>query len=234
MKGFLSAIAALLFVLCIPLFLITIDLWFTASNIRLYEYDYDHYPVGIGTGLEKEEFLDVADGIITYFKSDREYLDTAVFNQREIEHMKDVKGLIRLARNLMWLSMSCIVIYIAIMFALLRGAFWRVLAKRLFQGSALTVIFLAFLGLWALIDFDSLFLCFHKVSFSNNLWQLAPGDNLGIMFPEEFFRDAALFIAAVTLGEAILIAAVTGILLKVPGRKQGLTINVESDWTRED
>ncbi|HEY49965.1 MAG TPA: TIGR01906 family membrane protein [Dehalococcoidia bacterium] len=234
MKEILSAIAGLIFIICVPILLLTTNSWFTANDIRLYEYDYNHYPVGIGTGLDKEEFLDVADEIITYFKSDEEYLDVELFSEREVAHMKDVKGLIQLDYKLLLASLSFIVAYIVINFALRRGSFWRVLAKRLIQGSAVTVIVLAVLGLWALIDFDSLFLCFHKVSFTNNLWQLAPGDNLVLMFPEAFFNDAALFIAAVVLGETILIAILAGVFLAVLRWKQkGESVTTQSDWTRE-
>jgi len=72
------------------------------------------------------------------------------------------------------------------------------------------------------------------VSFTNNLWQLAPGDNLVLMFPEAFFNDAALFIAAVVLGETILIAILAGVFLAVLRWKQkGESVTTQSDWTRE-
>ena len=235
MKVLTLTLIGALFVICVPLLLITTNARFTANDIRLYEYDFDHFPVHVGTGLSKDEFIDIADDIITYFNSDQEYLDIGILNQREIDHMKDVKGLMHLTYNLQWAALSFIVVYIVAGFALRRQAFWRILARRLLQGCAATVAVLAVLGLWALISFDSLFLVFHKVSFSNNLWKLATEDSLVLMFPEEFFNDAALFIALVTLGEALLIAGVTFILRRVVRSRQSEeVIFVQSEWTKEE
>jgi integral membrane protein (TIGR01906 family) len=60
--------------------------------------------------------------------------------------------------------------------------------------------------IWALIDFDGLFLLFHYISFSNNLWILDPSkDYLIMMFPEGFFNDAAILIVSTIIGVAVII-----------------------------
>ena len=204
----LTAITSILFVICIPMLLLTTDLRFAANDIRLYEYGFNKYEVSAATGLDNEELLSVADQMVTYFNSDEESLDIDLFNQRELTHLKDVKGLIQLAYRLQLASLAYIVVYIVINFVLRRGAFWRGLARRLIWGSGATIALLAVLGVWAVIGFDSLFLLFHLVSFSNELWQLSPGDNLLLLFPQGFFNDAALFVAAAAIGEAIIIGGV--------------------------
>lgn len=214
----LTAITSILFVICIPMLLLTTDLRFAANDIRLYEYGFNKYEVSAATGLDKEELLSVADQMVTYFNSDEEFLDIDIFNQRELTHLKDVKGLIQLAYRLQLASLAYIVVYVLINFALRRGAFWRDLARRLIWGSGATIAMLAVLGLWAVIDFDSLFLLFHLVSFSNELWQLSPGDKLLLMFPQGFFNDAALFVAAAAIGEAIIIGGVAWGLLALRGK----------------
>lgn len=214
----LTAITSILFVICIPMLLLTTDLRFAANDIRLYEYGFNKYEVSAATGLDNEELLSVADQMVTYFNSDEEFLDIDIFNQRELTHLKDVKGLIQLAYRLQLASLAYIVVYVLINFALRRGAFWRDLARRLIWGSGATIAMLAVLGLWAVIDFDSLFLLFHLVSFSNELWQLSPGDNMLLMFPQGFFNDAALFVAAAAIGEAIIIGGVAWGLLALRGK----------------
>ena len=214
----LTAITSILFVICIPMLLLTTDLRFAANDIRLYEYGFNKYEVSAATGLDNEELLSVADQMVTYFNSDEEFLDIDIFNQRELTHLKDVKGLIQLAYRLQLASLAYIVAYVLINFALRRGAFWRDLARRLIWGSGATIAMLAVLGLWAVIDFDSLFLLFHLVSFSNELWQLSPGDKLLLMFPQGFFNDAALFVAAAAIGEAIIIGGVAWGILKLRGK----------------
>ena len=214
----LTAITSILFVICIPMLLLTTDLRFAANDIRLYEYGFNKYEVSAATGLDNEELLSVADQMITYFNSDEESLDIDLFNQREVTHLKDVKGLIQLAYRLQLASLAYIVVYVVINFVLRRGAFWRGLARRLIWGSGATIALLAVLGLWAVIAFDSLFLLFHLVSFSNELWQLSPGDNLLLLFPQGFFNDAALFVAAAAIGEAIIIGGVAWGVLALRGK----------------
>ncbi len=214
----LTAITSILFIICIPMLLLTTDLRFAANDIRLYEYGFNKYDVSATTGLDNEELRSVADQMITYFNSDEEFLDVDLFNQRELTHLKDVKGLIQLAYRLQLASLAYIVVYILINFALRRGAFWRDLARRLIWGSGATIALLAVLGLWAVLDFDSLFLLFHLVSFSNELWQLSPGDMLLLLFPEGFFNDAALFVAAAAIAEAIIISGVAWGLLALRGK----------------
>ena len=204
----LTAIASVLFVICIPMLLITTDLRFAINSASLYEYGFNKYHVSEATGLDKEELLGVADQIITYFNSDEEFLDVDLFNERDVAHMKDVRGLVQLAYRLQLASLAYIVVYAAINFVLLRGAFWRDLARRLVWGGGTLIVLLATLGVWSVVDFDSLFLLFHLVSFSNDLWRLSAGDNLLLMFPEGFFNDATLFIAGAAVGEAIIIGGV--------------------------
>jgi integral membrane protein (TIGR01906 family) len=75
-------------------------------------------------------------------------------------------------------------------------------------GSIITAAFTMILIAWAFIDFDGLFLLFHYVSFSNNLWILDPSkDYLIMMFPEGFFNDVALFMVATIMGLCVVIWA---------------------------
>ena len=214
----LTAITSILFVICIPMLLLTTDLRFATNYIRLYEYGFNKYEVSAATGLDNEELLSVADRMVTYFNSDEEFFDIDLFNQREVTHLKDVKGLIQLAYRLQLASLAYIVVYIVINFVLRRGAFWRGLARRLIWGSGATIALLAILGLWAVIDFDSLFLLFHLVSFSNELWQLSPGDKMLLMFPQGFFNDGALFVAAAAIGEAVIIGGIAWGILALRGK----------------
>ena len=214
----LAAMAGILFIICIPILLITTDLRFAINNIRLYEYGFNRYHVSAATGLEKEELTDVAHRLIAYFNSDEELVDIDLFNQREVAHLKDVKGLVQLDYRLQLVSLAYVAVYIAISFVLRRGAFWRDLARRLIWGSGATVALLAALGLLAVFGFDQFFLWFHLVSFRNDLWLLSPGDNLLLMFPQGFFNDATLFIAAAAIGEAIIIGGITWGLLALRGR----------------
>ena len=214
----LAAINTILFIICIPVFLITTDVRFAANNMRLYEYGFNKYEVSAETGLTKEELTQTARELIKYFNSDEESVNIEIFTQREIDHLKDVKGLIQLVYRLQLVSLAYIVIYIIFNFILLRGALWRELARRLLWGSGATLVLLAVLGLIALVGFDELFLWFHLASFRNDLWLLYPGDKLLQMFPEGFFNDATLFIAAAAIIEALIIGGIAWGFLRLKNK----------------
>ncbi|MFC2058753.1 TIGR01906 family membrane protein [Chloroflexota bacterium] len=214
----LQAISTILFVLALPMLLVTTDLRVAVNEISLYEYGFNKYEVSADTGLEKHELREVARELIDYFNSDEEFVETSLFRQREIEHLKDVQSLIHLDYRLQLASFAYIVTYIVIGFVLLRRAFWRDLAQRLVWGSGVTIALIAALGIGALIGFDTVFRWFHLASFSNDLWQLSPDDYLIRLFPQEFFRDATLFIAGAIILEALVIGGVSWGLLRLKSR----------------
>ena len=54
--------------------------------------------------------------------------------------------------------------------------------------------------------FDRLFIAFHLISFSNDLWQLDPSRHMLIaMFPQNFFFDATLIVAVLTVIESVIL-----------------------------
>ena len=218
MKAF-KTIGSILFIICIPILLLTTDLRLAATDIRLYQYGFDKYEVSVAAGMDDQELLAVAEEIISYFNSDEEYLDVEVFDEREIAHMKDVKSLIRLAYVLQLASLSYIVVYALLGFVLRRGAFLTPLARLLFWGSGLTVAVVVVIGLWALADFRSLFLVFHLVSFRNDLWLLSPGDMLLLMFPQGFFNEAALIVGGAAIAEAVAVGSLAWVVLRVVARR---------------
>ena len=60
-------------------------------------------------------------------------------------------------------------------------------------------------GIGTLLDFSSLFLQFHLISFTNELWILDPArDYLIRLFPHGFWFDAALFCVLVSMAGAVI------------------------------
>src|SRR4030043_1748875 len=114
----LSTINTILFIICIPVLLITTNVRFAVNDIRLYEYGFNKYEVSKTTGLDNEKLTQTAQRLIDYFNSDEEFTDIEVFQEREIAHLKDVKGLIQLVYRLQIGIMFFILIYIAFNFLL--------------------------------------------------------------------------------------------------------------------
>jgi integral membrane protein (TIGR01906 family) len=210
----LQTINLILFILCIPVLLVATNVRFAVNDIRLYEYGFNKYEVSQTTGLSNDELTQIAQRLINYFNSDEEFTDIEVFKEREVAHLKDVKGLVLLVYRLQIGTLIFVVVYIAFNFLLLRRTFWRAIARRIIWGSLATIGLIAVLGVFALVGFDELFLWFHLVSFRNDLWQLSPDAMLLMMFPEGFFNDAALFIAGGTILEAAVIGGIAWGILK--------------------
>jgi len=221
--------AAILFIICIPVFLVTTNVRMAANQQRLYEYGFDRFDVGAAVGLTDAELSDFAARLIDYFNSDEELLDTELFNKRELSHLKDVKGLIQLDYAFQIASLSFLVLFVAANFAVRRRAFGRVLARYLLWASGLTIGLLALFGLWASTDFGSLFLLFHLVGFRNDLWQLDPGDNMLQMFPPEFFNEAALFAGGATIVEALVIGGAAWAVLRATRREKKVSESPEME-----
>ena len=207
-KKSLSLIAGILFIICIPTLLISTNLRLAANSARLYEYGFDKYEVSAAVGLDESELRDFAREMIAYFNSDEEFMDTDLFSQRELAHLNDVKGLIRQALYFQISSGALIAIYLIFNFVRRKSVFRGELPKQVIWGGIVTVVFLVVLGLWAVTDFNSLFLLFHVLSFRNELWQLNQGDTMLLMFPQGFFNDAALFVGAATIGEAVIFGGI--------------------------
>jgi integral membrane protein (TIGR01906 family) len=209
-------IAQWLFILCLPVLLLTASVSGAANSLWLYKYGFNKYDISQVTGLAPAELDKAARGLIGYFNSGDELIDLTVekegkpftlFNEREVSHLKDVKGLFRLVYKILLGSMVYALVFIGL------NLFWwrdkRRLGGGLFFGSCLTLALMVALGLVMAFDFDQFFLQFHMLSFANDFWMLDPAEDYLIMlFPQGFWFDAALFCAIVTAAGAVIIGGV--------------------------
>ncbi len=216
----LSIIAKWLFILCLPILLLTASIGWAVNSLWLYEYGFEKYNISQTTGLADSELEKAATGLISYFNSDEEYISLVVvkngepfelFNQREVVHLRDVKGLIWLDYYILMGTLIYSLAYAGVCFFWRKRAYWRRLAWGLVVGSSLTLALMLALGLGTLFNFDRLFLQFHLFSFANDFWQLDPAkDYLIMLFPRGFWYDAILFCALVTASMAVILGGVVG------------------------
>lgn len=217
--------AAGLFVLCLPLFLITSNVRGAVNTARLYQYGFDKYDVSEETGIGDEELLRVAGRLRGYFNSgdieDVEELE--LFTEREVLHLKEVKDVVRLCYHLQWATLGFLAAFIIGGFIWQRRRFSLPLAKLAFLGGALTIASLIILGIAAMVSFDWLFDQFHYLFFTGETWRLSSTDYLLRMFPEGFFSDATLFIAGAIIVEAVVIGGI-GLGFVLMKRKKGKAV----------
>lgn len=123
---------------------------------------------------------------------------TLMFNQREIDHMVDVLYLIRAMRIVMVIILSTSAI-----------VYWTQRTQQTFKDSlkqtytiALGVLggLMSAIGVFAWFDFESFWILFHQMLFTNDLWLLDPRtDRLINMVPLNFFMTLVFSIIVTTV-----------------------------------
>jgi len=212
----LKLVSQIIFIACLPLLFLTLSITTAFNAPGMYNHSFNKFDIAQVTGISNAELESAGRQLIDYFNSNQELADVTViknaepfslFNEREILHLKDVKALVNLNYAVMTFSAIYILGYLAIFLALAFSE-WRKVLYQVIAGSVLTLAVIAMTGILALMDFNWLFLQFHLISFSNDLWLLDPAkDYLIMMFPEGFWFDAAFFIAGLTSATALLTGA---------------------------
>ena len=216
----LVIVAKWLFIFCLPILLLTASIGWAVNSHWLYKYGFEKYDVSQTTGLAEMELEKAATELISYFNSGGANIRLTVikdsepfelFNQREVIHLRDVKGLIRLDYWVLLGTLIYALAYAGVSLFWQRKRYWRRLAWAVVGGGGITLVLMLALGLGTLFNFDQLFLQFHLFSFTNELWQLDPArDYLIMLFPGGFWYDAAIFCVVATVGLAIILGGVAG------------------------
>ena len=113
------------------------------------------------------------------------------FSDKENAHLQDVRGIVRFLKAARYVGGGLVIGALALLYFLQKRERPRMLAHavRGFSHSALfLLLFASALAVWGLVNFDGLFVTFHKVAFTNDLWLLNPNtDVLLTLMPLPFF-----------------------------------------------
>lgn len=178
-----------------------------------YEKEYAKYGVTEDVHMEMDDLLDVTHEMMSFLRGNREDLHVMTvvngqprefFNEREIAHMEDVKGLFIGALLLRRICLLTAAASLVIMF-LLKGKAKSILPKTLCIGTGLFFAVLLVLAGIISTDFSKYFIVFHHIFFNNDLWILDPATDLLInIVPEPFFMDTAARIG-ITYGISVVV-----------------------------
>lgn len=191
-----------------------------ALNTPFFMMFFESHGTAADVGVDHAGLLTVTRSITHYLAGVQPSMDVSVpvdgamnrfFNERELAHMVDVRKLFDLVRIILLVGYAAAV---ALFMGLDRIGGRNAVKRGLLAGVAGSAVLLLFLGVLALTDFESAFIAFHKLFFTNDLWLLNPEtDRLIRMLPEEFFSRMVLW----SLG---LFALVNGVVAGV-GLKKG-------------
>lgn len=212
---YLHYAVGILFTFCLMIALLITSVEAVAYWIPgYYEREYEKYQVASDVAMEMEDLLDVTREMMAYLRGNREdlHVPTVVdgqarefFNEREISHMEDVRGLflggLMIRRICVITAILCVAALVA-----LKAKISIVLPRAVCGGTGL--FFALVCGLAALIstDFTKYFVIFHQIFFDNDLWLLDPRTDLLInIVPEPFFVDTAANIAVIFALSVLLI-----------------------------
>jgi integral membrane protein (TIGR01906 family) len=219
----LNKIVFIIFICCIPVLIVTSNVRIGVSDIRLYEHGFDKYDISKKTGIERSGLTVIAHHLIDYFNLKAESAQIEVvksgeeidlFNEKELVHLEDVQALIQLDYLVQLVAIILAVLCIAVLFVL-SGDRLRRIMKGVFWGCVVTLAGVIVLVLWAIFGFDQLFILFHLVSFSNDLWLLDPTkDHLIQLFPGGFFYDAAVYGFIAVIVESLILGTISFIVVR--------------------
>ncbi len=117
--------------------------------------------------------------------------------------MRDVKVLLWKTYRVQEGMFLYLLLFTALGFFIQGNDFSGRLRRLLVQGSVLTVSVVALFGLASLVDFGPMFVLFHRVGFSNDLWQLDPRTSVLVqMFPLGFWLESTILIGLASIAES--------------------------------
>lgn len=181
---------------------ISLGVIFVINFRQLYYIDIKLLNIPEISGLSKEVILENYDALIDYsspFFKDGLSFPSLDASSSGIQHFKEVKDIFV---AFYWLGAFSLIAAVAIIIYKFRKRDFSYLAV-----SSITAIILpVIIGLLLAIDFDTSFLIFHKIFFSNDYWIFDPvTDPIINILPSAFFLHCALLIIAVILlGSLIL------------------------------
>ncbi|MSQ22509.1 MAG: DUF1461 domain-containing protein [Dehalococcoidia bacterium] len=209
----INRIIGALFIAALAVFLVTSNVRLALNSLPLYEYGFHHYEVDAATGLSLGQLSEAGRHLRDYFNSSDQLLDVHVtidsttrslFVEREILHMRDVKDLVWKVYRVQEGAFVYLFLFVTMGFFILGSNFGGRVRRLFITGSILTLLIVGAVAVASVLAFGPLFLLFHFVSFSNDLWQLDPSSSYLLrMFPDGFWRDATLLIGAASVAEAL-------------------------------
>lgn len=165
------------------------------------------------TGLAAEDYPQAATMIAGYLSGETDTFQLsatvdgvateAAFNAKEQEHMADVRALFQLDRGVALGAVALSLVCLTACYLLRRPD--RQAMRGFRDGLRAVLTALAALLVWGAVDFDSLFILFHRLAFTNDLWLLDPATDLLIrLMPTDFFVHYAALIGGSWLGALCL------------------------------
>ncbi|GAB4553610.1 MAG: hypothetical protein OHK0023_22820 [Anaerolineae bacterium] len=206
-----------LLTLLTPPLLMLVGVRLLMTDAYLYfEYTKSDFPADI-YGFSTDDRLKYAPYAVQFlvynaplqFLADLRFSDgTALYNERELSHMRDVQIVVNAA---MIALAALIIIFVVLGSILSRSAAGRKRWRQGLRGGALlTLGILAALVTYIVLDWEHFFDAFHALFFEDGTWRFYMDDTLIRLFPPRFWQDAAVTVGIFAALGALALLWLTG------------------------
>ena len=165
-------------------------------NDAVFKWHYETHQITETTNMTLPDLMEVTGQLLDYIKDKEDHMvieskidgvHQEVFGEREKAHMIDVKNLYIGSRNMQWLSIVLLLLFIGFGMTKTKNMFAETLIRIRYVMPILLAVMVG-IGILFAIDFNKYFTIFHKLFFSNDLWLLDPKTDIMInMVPEVYF-----------------------------------------------
>jgi integral membrane protein (TIGR01906 family) len=200
-----------LVVVLIPVFLIMTAIrillfpLFTELEYRKQGFPADSYGFSLQDRLKWSrvslDYLVNGEGI-EFLANQRLDENTALYNERELSHMLDVKNLIQ-KMLIAWPLIGIVIVGIGLL--AMQGGWLVLFWQSVSRGGWAAVGLILTILVAVLVSFNALFTGFHKIFFSGDTWLFLFSDSLIRLFPLPFWQDAFIVMGVIVLAVGVVL-----------------------------
>ncbi|MDO4543984.1 MAG: DUF1461 domain-containing protein [Clostridia bacterium] len=228
----LSAVASFILILCI----LFAAVWFVLNDQTFFELELQKLGTNTSMGMSLADQSLSLKRLTDYMQGKVEDINVEVTVNGELVQMFDLEVDGELIEHVhmeevrqVWTALSTyrnlglvIALSLYAAAALIAGRGFIVSwLKGYLSGLALFVFVGAFVGTWAVVDFDAFWTLFHNILFpTSTTWMLPEGSRMIQMLTSEFFSDTIVRIVLIGAGALAVLALISAVILLILRRKK--------------
>ena len=169
------------------IFSILAIIFYNCFNLNFYKNFYEKENLAPSINTTSSELINNTENLLAYLKGNTS-LNKNWFSDKDILHMIDVKNLYNVSFKVMIFCLIIFVITTIIIIITKKTKTLLYITKTFNKTLVIFILLIVTLAGIIAYNFNSFWIRFHTILFSNDLWLLSPDEsNLIKMVPEEFF-----------------------------------------------
>ena len=216
-------ISKLLLVLIFPLLIFLVIFNFTGFNENYFRQKFSDY------GINDASLISIHEKILNFVKGNNNELPNEL-NEREKQHLLDVRKAINYSAILLYVLIALFVILLVISALTLKANNYitNFVGKVLVFGGFLTIMLAGALLILIYFDFSSVFEGFHLMLFQQGTYTFDPVKEMLVrLYPEQLFMDLGLRISKGVFFVSIIFILI-GVFLMLKSKSQKSKVSVKN------